>query len=740
MTETNSQRTRFLSLGTKMTVPVVLLVALVALGAYFAVARTARVNAVRSKEAAADMVVKLTSYSIAPALVFGDEAEMQRSIGDLARNPEVLDVELWGLDAAGPLAAAPLAGFHRQPGQTLGRPSSVTSHRALTQESLSAVEPVLALDGKVLGTLAVLFSTARESAAAAQLTRQFFYFSVAIAACLAIAILLVISRMVVAPLRHLQQAARHLAHGGIDHVKNAGTAPRFEDEVIELTATFEEMASAVRDREARLALRNADLQLVLDSVDQGFLTARPDGSLLPERSAILETWAGELPSDATLWDLAGRIDAAARAPMANEWIQLVDGFLPVEVAIDQLPKRLNGGGRHYEFDFRPVMSGDVMERLVIVLTDITSDVERQRVLADQHEFSLLVDFLVRDQRAFQQFWQEASQLAQRITGDSSKEAADSVRRDLHTLKGNARQFGIGRVGTLCHTLEDALADRGTNVLLERERNDLRELWDSLRRRIEPLMQGSTGSFRVADEDHAKLLDAVRRHAASERLEALVRGLRCEPTLARLERAREALRATCVKLGKTPPDVSIEHNNLRLLPDRWASFWIVLPHVLSNAVDHGLESDRERLAVGKPLPGSVRLSTELVAGQVVFEVSDDGRGIDWAAVRAQAKRRGLPCDTQQELEETLFMEGFSLKESASEISGRGVGLSAVQAVLIALRGTIEVDSKMGQGTTWRFRCPVDASEVDTNSLEQPNQVGPRESSQHTSTGSTLLSSR
>ena len=720
MTDTNSRRKTFVSLGTKMTVPVVLLVALVAFGAYVGVARTARVNALRSKEAAADMVMKLTSYSVAPAVEFGDETEMQRSINDLARNPEVLDVELWSASDSSPEAAAPRASFHRRPGSGLGRPKSVKSQRTLTEDSLEAVEPVHALDGQLLGTLVVRFSTARESVAAAQLTRQFLYFSAGIASCLAIAILLVISRMVVVPLRHLQQAAGRLAHGDIVDVKSAEKPARFEDEVVELTASFGEMASAVRDREARLALRNADLQLILTSVEQGFLTARPDGTLLPERSAIVETWTGKLASDATVWDLAGSIDDAARTPTEIAWMQLVDDILPQEVAIDQLPKRLSSGRREFELTFRPVMDGAVMERMVIVLTDVTSEVERQRALLEQHEFSVLVDLLVRDQRAFHEFWQEASGLVRRITEDSGKEGADSLRRDLHTLKGNTRQIGIGRLASLCHSLEDAIAVRNASVLLAAERDSLRELWDSLARRIEPLLHGSTVSFQVSNQDYERLLSAVRLQPQSEQLEVLLRGLRCEPTAARLERAQDALRATCVKLGKTPAEVSIQHNNLRLLPERWASFWIVLPHILSNAVDHGLESDAERLAEGKPLPGRIRLSTALSDRHIVVEISDDGRGIDWLKVRAQAEQRGLTCETQQQLEMALFSEGFSMKESVTEFSGRGVGLSAVQTAVAALGGRIEIESKVGQGTTWRLRCPAEDCEGEPGALQALNQ--------------------
>ena len=124
--------------------------------------------------------------------------------------------------------------------------------------------------------------------------------------------------------------------------------------------------------------------------------------------------------------------------------------------------------------------------------------------------------------------------------------------------------------------------------------------------------------------------------------------------------------------------------------------------LVNAADHGVESDAERRMAGKVVPATVWLSTIVAGGEVVIEVRDDGRGIDWNRVRQLATEKRLAAGSQRDLEQALLSEGFSLKYQVSEISGRGVGLSAVRNVVSAMGGKIEVESKPGQGTTWRFR--------------------------------------
>gem|GEM_PF-930118 len=698
------QKRMFLSLGVRITIPVVLLVVTVAVGVYLGLVQKSRASLMSSKEQAADMVVKLTSASVLPAVVFGDPQEMERAVANLARNPDVSDVELWGFESSA-LGGGEglLAQFHRAGPRELGRPAPTASRMARDAESIRVIEPVVNLEGKRVAALVVRFSTARESAALAQLSREISYVAVATALCLALGILFALHRVVVRPVKQLEEAAGRLARGEQHELQRAQRGA--SDEVGRLADKFADMADAVRDREQRLGVRNAELKLILDSVDQGFLTARMDGRLLPERSGIVEKWAGPLGPDATVWSLVALIEPAAAGWMRAAWEQASLDLLPLEVAIDQLPKRLQRHGQQLSLAYHPVQVDGVLERVVIVMTDITGEVERQRALAEQHEFAALVDQFVRDRRAFRSFWGEASRLVVTIL-DPNQSAPELLRRHVHTLKGNARFFGLNRVSNACHELESAMAERGEFKLTDRERASLHDIWESLRLRIEPLMQGATVFIEVSQDEYRRLLDAVDQKRPLPELEQLVRGLRRESVGARLTRAKSVLQDASVKLGKASPNVEISHDDLRVPPGPWAPFWSIFAHVLNNAVDHGIESDEERHRAGKPVPANIVLSGRRHDGEVVIEVRDDGRGIDWQRVRALAVERGLPSQGQRELEQALFADGFSLKYQVSEVSGRGVGLAAVKNVVSAMGGRIELESKLGEGATWRFRFSLD----------------------------------
>jgi two-component system sensor histidine kinase and response regulator WspE len=142
----------------------------------------------------------------------------------------------------------------------------------------------------------------------------------------------------------------------------------------------------------------------------------------------------------------------------------------------------------------------------------------------------------------------------------------------------------------------------------------------------------------------------------------------------------------------------------------------LVHLLRNAVDHGLETPAERVAAGKPAEGVVRLEAHHSAGALQIVVSDDGRGVDLDRLRETVVSRGLAAAemaaklSESELLEFLFLPGFTLKDAVTEISGRGVGLDAVQDMLKQVRGTIRVSTVPGAGTRFHLQLPLTLSVV------------------------------
>ena len=209
----------------------------------------------------------------------------------------------------------------------------------------------------------------------------------------------------------------------------------------------------------------------------------------------------------------------------------------------------------------------------------------------------------------------------------------------------------------------------------------------------------------AQGEVTRLIDEVRHSALA---------LRMVPIGMTLRRFERVVRDVCVDLGKevhltiTGGEAEMDKALVERISDP-------LLHLVRNSLDHGIESPEDRVRTGKPAQGQLRLNAYHDAGNIVIEVSDDGRGLDRDRILAKAVDRGLvPAGVtlpDHEVYDLIFEPGFSTAEKVSNLSGRGVGMDVVRRNVAALRGSIEVDSVRGQGATIRIRLPLTLAIID-----------------------------
>lgn len=484
---------------------------------------------------------------------------------------------------------------------------------------------------------------------------------------------------------------------------------RARDQAIEALAKTHEALATARDAAQRA---HGEARLVLDNVAQGMAIVRADGGLEGGASAVISDWFSAPREGMKLWELVGDQAPREAAWLEASWEDLQSDWLPLEMAIDQLPARLEFAGRIVGLDYRPVSDGQVL----VVMTDITAQVEAQRIDAAQQELMAVFTRVLRDPKSVEDFLSEATSLVRRVTAASGSMKQEY--RWIHTLKGNASLFGLTGFSAWLHELESALAERGDG-LTTRERDELEARWSELFARVGPLLQDRREDIVAVDPDEfeATVSDA-ERGVDGVVLARRMRRWTWDRVGARLELLAERGEALAQRLGK--PDVRVQVDCAPLMhppSPAWSAFWNATVHVLRNALDHGIESPEQRAELGKKGPGEVVLWAAETDGRMVFEVRDDGAGIDWDAMRRRATQLGLPSETSRDLEAALFADGVTTRSTVTETSGRGVGMGALKETCEALGGRLELDSVPGRGTTVRCSFPLEASPTSSSPADR-----------------------
>lgn len=220
---------------------------------------------------------------------------------------------------------------------------------------------------------------------------------------------------------------------------------------------------------------------------------------------------------------------------------------------------------------------------------------------------------------------------------------------------------------------------------------------------------------VMHANHYELLKKVNHTTKIVRtLQDLCMSMRMIPLKATFQKMARLVRDVARKVGKNVvfltegEDTEIDRNLVDVINDP-------LVHMVRNAVDHGIESPEIRLKVGKPEQGTVKLAAYHAAGNVVVEISDDGKGLDKTLILKKAIEKGMIQEnavlSDREIYNLVLEPGFSTAAVVTDVSGRGVGMDVVKKNIESLRGQVEISSEPGKGSVFRMKLPLTLAIID-----------------------------
>lgn len=473
--------------------------------------------------------------------------------------------------------------------------------------------------------------------------------------------------------------------------------------------------------ERTIEIRTNEVHEILNNVDTGFLLTLAD-------ETILDNYSRSCESIFQTQDIKGKklsallpLDEARTAVFSLSYEQAFDGFLPPEVSLVQLPREFIVGERTYALHGTPIM--DKIGNLTKVFFTINDTTELRQAERDNVLRQALLD-IIRQKDSFIAFLKESSQGFARLRNQPSQSHS---RNFLHTLKGNLGCYGLCDIAELVHAIEEApRLEQRHLVQVESTLQKFLAAHDAVlgidypepnqsNRRVD-LDQLQPGLLHVItqatlEDRQAALAQLLHQSTwiAADALFAPLRGV-FERTVERLEKQ--------ARLEVRGADVLVD-------PERVASVFSNLGHLLRNSLDHGIEPAFER--GNKPECGQVVMSCRDSFDAWNIEVADDGRGLDVEALCAAAISKGkltaaqLTGLTWEQRARVLFLDGLSTRQEATMESGRGVGMSALLESVEHKDGSIELMSTPGRGTTVAICIPKVPPAVKTTHTRRPASI-------------------
>ena len=451
---------------------------------------------------------------------------------------------------------------------------------------------------------------------------------------------------------------------------------------------------------SRLEAATEAQRFLLDNVSDGLATVDAGGAMSGQCSATLVRWLGRPEEGQLLWDYVGKKNQRFATMLSFGWEAIADDFLPLEVVIDQLPRRLDVDGIPLGVSYQPLLTpAGRLGNMLVVLRDLTAELERERLDAEQQEFAGAVHRMTQNREVFRSFLDEGDRLVKLVAAESTSRV--HLLRALHTLKGTCALFGLRSLAQVWHTAEDRVVEGAE--FMPAERASLEGQWSALTGKFRGLLGDAKGSITFTQHEYLDMFKMLSGGAPSDVL-LQFSDAALTPVRGQLESLAEQAQLLAERLDKGAVETHVECANVRASRTRMAPFWSAMAHAVRNAVDHGIEAESERIASGKSPAARITLEARECARELVVEVRDDGRGVNWEKLREKARAAGLPAESEGDLVRALFTDGISSRDEITDTSGRGVGLGALQTACAALGGRIELETAPRVGTTMRFILP------------------------------------
>lgn len=525
------------------------------------------------------------------------------------------------------------------------------------------------------------------------------------------------------------------------------------DEVGMLVNTFNEMISKVqavtsklqeanKNLEDKVAKRTADLKTsndfinaMINSLDQGLFVFTSTGKVLPIYTKSCQKFFGNNFSTKNAVDILGFKSAdEGKKLIKNMYREMI----PFESVAELAPRHVGNENRDVEdpdffqgsLKYFPMRTDEgEVQFIVVVATDITREFKANNLALKQKAYVERILKMVRAKNNFLIFIKETESNLSEAKNHIQKEQENFdvalLMRIFHSIKGMAGQFSAIELSEYVHNLESEVSHFESADAKEKK-----NFYPELSQKI----QAVENLVLAVKEDGKEVIgpaivdgiprEEIPRNVLQDFRVQLELGLTPDkqeildnfdikflkvPIKTYFENYNHLLKDLSHKLGKKVNPIKFQNGELLVDKLFYQPIFNNFVHIFRNIADHGIETPDERMEQGKDPYGSITIEFEVVRKKIEIRVIDDGKGIDPDRIRDRMRDKGYSEEMISEPDDQVithvFDANFSTKDEVSAVSGRGAGMDAVKDIVEKNGGAARVTSKLGQGTTFKFRLPL-----------------------------------
>ena len=484
-----------------------------------------------------------------------------------------------------------------------------------------------------------------------------------------------------------------------------------KEELYAQNTTLEDRSNALASLNDAYLSRTLNFQNLLDNVGQGFMTFGKDLIINPEYSLACESMLCDGGVEGRkIIEIIG--DSQSDKDFIEEVLHKIFQAEPDkrDLYTTLLPEEINIEDHIYHVEYKHVLGINGQAQMLVITTDIT---EQRRLESKVEKEKNTLQMIVRVLMNRQEFINLKKEFEIFINQDFSllvQEDLEKTLRELHTFKGSFSQYYLNHISEYINEIENQIENENlkiqslhTKAFLEDLEKDLDLIASYVGQDFFlPVDDYTLNEDKVSDIEF-KLKDLLPDYEFNKIL-PVIQSIRHKSIKSLLGKYSDYTHSLSERLGKPLNPLVISGDDVYVDQSIYNKVIKTLGHVFRNALDHGIESEERRLTLGKNPFATITCKIENHKDAFKIIVEDDGQGVNTEKIKEIAQKKGILYKQDDSVYDLLFKDGFTSKESASLISGRGVGLSSLKYAVEELGGHVSFDSVLNQGTRIEIGLP------------------------------------